>query len=220
MHRPIIFDFDGVIVDSEVICNQALADHLTAHGCPTTYDEAVAAYIGLRMSDCLQKAKQIHRRDLPADFADTLHHRCTLMLREGLQPVPGATAFARNCVSGRTAIASSTREHDIRACLALVGLTGIFEGRIYSAAAIERGKPHPDIFLLAASGIGAAPRDCIVIEDGTLGTQGAVAAGMTVIGLTAGSHCGPGHADRLTAAGAHTIARSYDEVAAYIEMLR
>jgi HAD superfamily hydrolase (TIGR01509 family) len=216
MPRPIIFDFDGVIVDSEVICNQALADHLTAHGCPTTYDQAVSTYIGLRMRDCLQKAEQIHRRNLPAEFAVTLHRRCSEMLREGLRPVPGAVAFVRTCSPARIAIASSTHERDIQSCLSLVGLHDSFEGRIFSAAGIERGKPHPDIFLMAAAGIGANPRDCIVIEDGTLGTQGAVAAGMTVVGLTAGSHCGPAHGPRLSAAGAHNIATSYEEVAELI----
>ena len=100
--------------------------------------------------------------------------------------------------------------------LELVGLTGQFDGRIFSAADIERGKPHPDIFLKAAHGLQADPQDCIVIEDGTLGVQGAVAAGMTVIGLTAASHCDAAHGERLYAAGAQVIARTYDEVAAYV----
>jgi beta-phosphoglucomutase-like phosphatase (HAD superfamily) len=101
--------------------------------------------------------------------------------------------------------------------LELVGLTDRFAGRIFSAADIERGKPHPDIFLKAASGLNADPRDCIVIEDGTLGVRGAVAAGMTVIGLTAGSHCAADHADRLRQAGAHVIAAGYGDVALLVQ---
>ena len=213
MHRPIIFDFDGVIVDTEPAANQALAECLSEAGFRTSYDEAVATYIGLRMRDCLTKAEAIHGSKLPPHFADTCRARTAALLGDTLQPVPGAVEFIRACVAPLTAIASSSSERGIKRGLAQVGLEETFEGRIFSAAEIERGKPHPDIFLMAASGIGAMPTECIVIEDGVLGTQGAVAAGMTVIGLTAGSHCTPAHATRLSAAGARHIAASYLEVA-------
>ena len=215
-HRPIIFDFDGVIVDSEPLANRALAETLTAIGMPTTVEEAMRDYIGLRMSDCLLAIARIHGRKPPDDFVDTCRARTAVLLREHLQPVPGAPAFIRSCVAARTAIASSSSVRGINNSLALVGLTGHFDGRIFSAADIERGKPHPDIFLKAANGIAADPRACIVIEDGTLGTRGAVAAGMTVIGFIAGSHCTPDHAERLRQAGAHKIAASYAEVAAIL----
>lgn len=216
MPHPIIFDFDGVIVDSEPAANRGLAETLTEAGFPTTYDEAVATYIGLRMRDCLAKAEQIHGRKLPLDFADTCRARTAALLAAGLDPVPGAIAFIRSRIAARTAIASSSSERSIKRGLAQIGLEGAFDKRIFSAADIERGKPHPDIFLMAAAGIGIAPRDCIVIEDGVLGTQGAVAAGMTVIGLTAGSHCTPAHAGRLREAGAAKIAASYAEVTAIL----
>lgn len=216
MHRPIIFDFDGVIVDSELIANRALAETLTAIGMPTTTEEAMARYIGLRMSDCVRTAEGIHGRPLPADFVETCRARTRSILNEELRPVVGAPAFIRSCTPALTAIASSSSVAGIKHSLGLVGLADCFEARIFSAADIERGKPHPDVFLHAANGLGANPTDCIVIEDGTLGVQGAVAAGMTVIGLTAGSHCRSDHADRLRAAGAHIVAGSYAEVAILI----
>ena len=219
MLRPIIFDFDGTIVDSEPCANRGLSDCLTEVGFPTTYDEAVATYVGLRMSDCIAKAQQIHGRALPHDFAETCRARVGALLDKHLQAVPGAIAFIRDCATTPIAIASSSRIASIERSLERVGLTGVFASRIFSAADIERGKPHPDIFLKAASELGANPETCIVIEDGTLGVQGAVAAGMTVIGLTAGSHCDRGHDERLNAAGAHVIARSYDDVAAIVTRL-
>jgi HAD superfamily hydrolase (TIGR01509 family) len=216
MHRPIIFDFDGVIVDSETIANRAFAECLTAHGFPTTHDESKMLYSGKRMSDCIIAIERVHGRKVPPDFVGAFGTYSFDLLRKQLKPVPGAVDFVRSTSRTRTAIASSSGTPRITLSLNLVGLLDHFDGRIYSAADLARGKPHPDVFLQAAHGLGVEPRDCLVIEDGVLGVQGAVAAGMTVIGLTAGTHCDPAHGDRLIAAGAHVISSSYDEVAAYV----
>ena len=218
MQHPIIFDFDGVIVDSEVLANRALAEILTELGLPTTTEEAIERYIGFRMRDCIEEVERRYACKLPDDFDKRCNGRFH-QLRANLQPVPGAPAFIRAQRPERTAIASSTQRHEIGLSLQAVGLSDCFTGRIFSAAELERGKPHPDVFLAAAKGIDANPGDCIVIEDGHLGTQGAAAAGMTVIGLTAGAHCTPAHAGRLRAAGAHHIAESYAEVANLIARL-
>ena len=217
-HRPIIFDFDGVIVDSEVLANKALALVITDLGFPTTTEEAIERYTGYRMSDCIAAIEARHDFKVPNNIGELWGAAFKDMHTE-LQAVPGAVQFVRTRRAERTAIASSSRQHEIERCLAIVGLFDHFTGRIFSAANLERGKPHPDVFWLAAEGISARPQDCIVIEDGTLGTQGAVAAGMTVIGLTAGSHCTPTHAGRLRQAGAHHIAKNYEEVAAIIAAL-
>ncbi|MBP6013847.1 MAG: HAD family phosphatase [Alphaproteobacteria bacterium] len=218
MHRPIIFDFDGVIVDSEVLANRALAECLTELGLATTTEQAIERYIGIRLRDCILEVERRHSCKLPSDFDRRCNNRFH-QLRERLQPVPGAPAFIRAQLPERTAIASSTQRHEIGLSLQAVGLADFFTGRIFSAADLERGKPHPDVFLAAAKGIDARPEHCIVIEDGHLGTEGAAAAGMTVIGLTAGAHCTPTHADRLRASGAHHIATSYAEVANIIARL-
>jgi HAD superfamily hydrolase (TIGR01509 family) len=216
MLRPIIFDFDGVIVDSEILANRALAACLTANGLPTTMEESFARYAGMRLSDCIAAAERFHGRALPRNFAELYRAHSLDRLQRELKPVPGAPAFVREVSHRKTAIASSSSVARIKLKLELVGLGGHFTDHIYSADDIARGKPHPDIFLKAAHGLQADPQDCIVIEDGTLGVQGAVAAGMTVIGLTAASHCDAAHGERLLAVGAHTIARTYDEVAAYV----
>jgi HAD superfamily hydrolase (TIGR01509 family) len=216
MPRPIIFDFDGTIVDSEPLANQGLAEVLTEHGFPTTYDEALATYVGLRMVDCLSKIERVHGRKAPDNFADLCRARVGELIDKHLQPVPGAVPFVRARAEGTIAIASSSRVVSIERSLARVGLTGVFDGRIFSAADLERGKPHPHIFLAAAEALGASPSDCIAIEDSVLGVRSAVAAGMTVIGLTAGTHCGPAHWRTLSDAGAHKTAKSYDEVASYV----
>ena len=217
-HRPIIFDFDGVIVDSEVLANKALALVITDLGFPTTTQEAIERYTGYRMRDCIAAIEARHGFKVPDNIGELWGDAFKDMHAE-LQAVPGAVQFIRTRTAERTAIASSSRQQEIERSLAAVGLSDHFTGRIFSAANLERGKPHPDVFWLAAEGIAANPKDCIVIEDGTLGTQGAVAAGMTVIGLTAGSHCTPSHATRLRQAGAHHIAQNYADVAAIIAAL-
>lgn len=218
MPHPIIFDFDGVIVDSEVLASRTLAECLTNLGYPTTAQESLERYTGQRLRDSIVAIERRHACRLPADFPDRLSANFH-SLRTQLNAVTGAIAFVRTRKRERTAIASSSRLQEIKLSLHAVGLGDHFDGRIFSAADIERGKPHPDIFLKAATGLGEEPRNCIVIEDSPLGVESAVAAGMTVIGLTAASHCGPNHAERLTAAGAHTIARSYADIASFIARL-
>lgn len=220
MQRPIIFDFDGTIVDSEPLANRGLAEVLTEFGFPTTYEQALATYVGLRMIDCVAKIEHVHGRTPPDHFADACRARVAALIDKHLEPVPGAIPFIRACSLTQTiAIASSSRVTSIERGLKRVGLNGMFDGRIFSAADLERGKPHPDVFLTAAEGLAARPRDCIAIEDSILGVRSAVAAGMIVIGITAGGHCTPAHGQTLAAAGAHATANSYADVAAFITSL-
>ena len=219
VQRPIIFDFDGVIADSETVSNRALAQCLTGHGFPTTPDQSVARYTGMRMADCVVVIENIHGKKLPDGFVEAYRAFSFELLRKELTAVRGAVPFIRSLHRRPIAIASSSGPARLKLSLELIGLTDCFDGTVFSAADLERGKPHPDIYLHAAKNIDVAPRDCIVIEDGTLGIKAAVAAGMTPIGLTAGSHCGPGHAAHLDAAGAAVIAATYQEVAQIVRRL-
>jgi len=213
MPRPIIFDFDGVIADSESIANRALAQCLTDHGFPTTPEQSVELYTGMRMSDCVAAIEQTHGKKVPNAFVEAYRAFKFALLRKELRAVPGAVPFIRSLEGRSTAIASSSGPAHLQLSLELIGLADCFVGTVFSAADLERGKPHPDIYLRAAKHIDVAPQDCIVIEDGTLGIRAACAAGMQPIGLTAGSHCGPEHAARLSTAGAVVVATNYDDVA-------
>ncbi len=217
MPRPIIFDFDGVIVDSEILAT--FRESLTSFGFPTTEEEEIAHYRGLRLKDCIVVAERIHKRKMPGDFVAAYRARSFELLRKELKPVVGAVDFIRSLGDRPIAIASSSGHPRLELCLALVGLTEHFAGRVCSAAEMERGKPFPDVFLHAAKTLSADPRSCIVVEDGTHGITAAIAAGMTPLGLTAGSHCKPDHAERLSAAGAATVAATYEELAKIIAIL-
>ena len=219
VQRPIIFDFDGVIADSETISNRAHAQCLTDHGFPTTPEQSVARYTGMRMADCVVAIERTHGKRLPDGFVEAYRAFSFELLREGLAAVPGAVVFIRSLDRRPIAIASSSGPARLKLSLELIGLTDCFENAVFSAADLERGKPHPDIYLHAAKNIDVAPHDCIVIEDGTLGIKAAVAAGMTPIGLTAGAHCSAEHAAHLRAAGATVVAANYQDVAEIVRRL-
>lgn len=211
----IIFDYDGVVADSELLSNTVLAEVLTGIGLPTTADEAIATYMGKRWVDF----RPLIEARLEGPCPDTVHADWTRLSRErahsALTAVPGLAAFVDG-LEGPRCIASSSTPEWIELGLARFGLTGRL-GPVFSAAVhVTRGKPHPDIFLHAAAAMDADPGRTVVIEDSPTGVLAGVAAGMRVIGLCAGGHIRDGHAGRLEAAGAHDIALSWDEVARLI----
>jgi HAD superfamily hydrolase (TIGR01509 family) len=214
--RALIFDFDGVIADSEMLANTVLAEWVSCHGLPTTVEQAMQRYLGKRWPEVIAAVEAQSGRALPADFPQALKMATLERFRAELQEVPGAAAFVRRHAHWRRGIASSSAADRLGVCLERLGLAEDFGEHVYSAELVERGKPAPDIFLLAASRLGVAPADCIVIEDSAGGVRAGLAAGMTVIGLCAASHVSVGHAEVLRAAGAHHVAADWEEVGAFV----
>lgn len=215
-HELVIFDFDGVIVDSETLANQVLADELTALGCPTSLDEAFDTYMGHHWDDCLALVEK-RWGHLPPELRARVDAEIVARLPAELKTVAGVEHFIERLGDRPRCVASSSPPEWLEKRLAMFGLAHHFDGRLFSAAVhVSRGKPHPDIYLHAAEAMQAVPTGAVVIEDSPTGVRAGVAAGMTVIGLCAGSHIRDGHAERLHAAGAHHVAVSYDEVAAIV----
>jgi HAD superfamily hydrolase (TIGR01549 family) len=214
--RGLIFDFDGVIADSEVLANTVLAEAVSRLGLPTTPDDSLDRYMGKRWQDFSEMIETGIGRPLPDGFAAALKAATLARFRTELREVEGAAAFIARFAVVPKCIASSSSLDRLRLCLDVLGLAGMFGGNVFSADMVARGKPAPDIFLLAAERIGVAPAECLVIEDSTSGVRAGVAAGMTVIGLYAGSHVRDGHAERLLEAGAAYAARTWDEVATIV----
>ncbi|MBT3071974.1 HAD-IA family hydrolase [Rhodomicrobium sp. Az07] len=210
--RLIIFDFDGVIADSEVLACEALAAYAGDLGAPMIWQEAAKLFVGKRASDEVATMEALAGRPLP-DFLPELERRTFALFERSLRPIPGVADFIARHADMPRCIASSSSPRRIALCLGVMGLADRFPRGIYSAETVARGKPFPDIFLKAAHEEGVEPRDAIVIEDSASGVRAAVAAGMRVIGLVAASHLPPDHESALVAAGATFIARDYDEVA-------
>lgn len=212
-----MFDFDGVIVDSEILSNAILAEALTELGHPTTTEEAVERYIGLNWRDTRGIIEAETGRPLPADFRARTSQAFQLRVNE-VTAVAGVEDFLNALRPLPKAVASSSPTRWLRSSLERFGLAQHFGDRLFSAAEhVSRGKPNPDIYLYAAGELGVVPGKVLVLEDTAPGVTAARAAGMTVVGLCAGLHCGAGYGDRLRSAGAGHIAGSYAEVLDLIE---
>ncbi|MER6678402.1 HAD family hydrolase [Streptomyces sp. NPDC000983] len=184
----VIFDNDGVLVDSEPISNRLLAGYLTELGHPTTYEESLRDYMGSAMHRVHDLVEARTGTPLPADFDDVFHARVFAAFERELKPVRGAEeVLAKLAADGVPYCLASSGSHErIRVGHRTTGLSRWFEdGRIFSSQDVGRGKPAPDLFLYAAERMGVAPERCAVVEDSPLGVQAAVAAGMDVYGFTA-----------------------------------
>ncbi|WP_432040368.1 HAD family hydrolase [Streptomyces cucumeris] len=196
----VVFDNDGVLVDSEPISNRHLAAYLTELGHPTDYEDSIRDYMGSAMHRIHELVLARTGQRLPADFDSTFHSRVFDAFRRELEPVAGVRTVLEKLRADNIpfCVASSGSHERIRVALRKTGLYELFgEERIFSSEDVGRGKPAPDLFLHAAERMGVAPPHCAVIEDSPLGVQAAVAAEMDVYGFTAMTP-----ADKLAAARA------------------
>ena len=216
-YDAILFDFDGVLLESEHAGNKQIAEYLTAIGHPTSMQDSMTKFMGLAGQQFLDAIEHHIGRALPEDFHEAREEENRRALAEGLDAVAGAIAFVRGMApEWPRAIVSSSRTHWIDMHLRHLGIRDafplIFSGREH----VERGKPAPDIYLHAAAALGVDIRRSVILEDSPVGVTGAVASGAHVIGLCAGLHCPPDHGERLRSLGVHDIAHGFDEVARLI----
>jgi HAD superfamily hydrolase (TIGR01509 family) len=197
----VIFDCDGVLVDSEVISCRAHAATLTRHGYSITADQVLDRFLGVSDLEARLIVEAEIGRKLPDDFASQVKQATLQRYADDLQPVPHV-AEAVAAIGLPKCVASSGTPEKIRHGLTCAGLYDILAPHIFSAGQVKRGKPAPDLFLFAAEQMNASPARCLVIEDSVPGVTGARAAGMTVLGFHGASHCRPGYAGTLRAAGA------------------
>jgi HAD superfamily hydrolase (TIGR01509 family) len=212
----VIFDCDGVLVDSEVISCLAHAETLTRHGYPITSDQVLARFLGVSERDARIMIELELGRELPKDFELQVNQATLQHYADDLQALPGIAA-AIAAIALPKCVASSGTPEKIRHGLTCAGLYDSLAPHIFSASQVKRGKPAPDLFLFAAEQMQAQPARCVVIEDSVPGVTGAVAAGMTVLGFHGGSHCRPGHAEMLRAAGATVTFDDMRELPGLIE---
>ncbi|WP_432058863.1 HAD family hydrolase [Streptomyces sp. bgisy022] len=184
----VIFDNDGVLVDSEPISNRLLAGYLTELGHPTTYEDSIRDYMGSAMHRVHDLVEERTGRRLPDDFDDVFHSRVFAAFERELKPVPGVVDVLEKLAADAVpyCVASSGSHERIRVGHRTTGLDRWFTSeRVFSSQDVGRGKPAPDLFLYAAERMGVAPERCAVVEDSPLGVQAALAAGMDVYGFTA-----------------------------------
>lgn len=214
----IIFDFDGVLLESEYEGNRRIAGLLTELGHDHTTEDALRLYVGLSGRQFVDAIEARIGRTLPREFHERMRAASVEALEQGLDAVAGAVEFVRSLPPALPrAVASSSSTRWLRGHLHHLGLGESFEPHVYSGREhVEHGKPAPDLYLYAARQLGVAIERCVVVEDSEVGVTGALASGARVIGLAAGRHCCDDHSERLRALGVAEIAHSFDELRALL----
>jgi HAD superfamily hydrolase (TIGR01509 family) len=213
----LIFDCDGVLVDSEGLSCQIDAEILTECGVPYTTQDVMREFVGVSIKDQITRIEAERGIRLPDDFTERLNRTLFARFETDLKSIEGVRDAILSLPFPRC-VASSSIPERIALSLRVTGLGDLFD-HIFSSTQVARGKPAPDLFLHAAEQMNARPEDCLVIEDSTAGVQAAVAAGMRVIGFVGGEHCGPEHAEKLQRAGASAVIKQMTELPGAVQTI-
>ncbi len=209
----IIFDCDGVLVDSERIYVAVEREYLSRIGLHYELKDYMSRFMGLTYADFIamlaKEFEALEQGPFPEDFAVNVKETAWRRIQAELTAIQGIETFLDD-YAGAVAVASSSAIDVLHEKLRLVDLHHRFDPHIYSGENVERGKPAPDLFLHTAASLGSEPEDCLVVEDSVNGVTAGLAAGMTVWGFTGGGHADDGLADRLNAAGAHEVFDSFE----------
>lgn len=213
----VIFDCDGVLVDSEVLACRAVAEALASIGHELSAEAVAERFVGISNKDMYAALERERGAKLPADFDAAMNRIAAALFERELRAMPGLDR-ALASLAERRCVASSSTPAMLAKKLAWTGLSASFGDAVFSAAAVARGKPAPDLFLYAAERMATAPARALVVEDSVPGIQAAKEAGMAVFGFTGGSHCRPDHGARLAEAGADLVFREMSALPALIAL--
>jgi HAD superfamily hydrolase (TIGR01509 family) len=200
----VIFDCDGVLVDSEPIVNRIFAETLTEAGFTITYEEVTRQFVGKSLATCLEMIEQIYGRSVPPDLLELGKKREIEALKQELQTTSGITEVLMELTLPKCVASNSGPQH-MQLVLGLTGLLHHFDGKLYSCHQVNRPKPFPDVYLYAANQMDKAPERCLVIEDSATGVRAGAAAGMTVLGYAPRDRSSSSHHEMLIAAGAKLV---------------
>ncbi|NVO24337.1 HAD family hydrolase [Donghicola mangrovi] len=217
MPQAVIFDLDGCLVDSEILSISAITEEIQDMGAPqVTYDYIRDRFLGVSMRVICEHVAEQTGKTCADDFVDRVEARLFARYRTDLRQIEGAAAMLDTLrdMGIPVAIATGGSIRRMGETLGVSGLAGYFQGAAFSADQVERGKPAPDLFLLAARELGVDPADCVVMEDSPHGIQGALAAGMRAVGFVGGSHLDPmreAHRTLLLSKGAERVCDTIPE---------
>jgi HAD superfamily hydrolase (TIGR01509 family) len=215
MFKHIIFDCDGVLVDSEPLSMEVDRDILAENGIAMTVEEVGAQFIGLTFEDFVRKIESDYRIRLPADATEDKNRRLLALYERKLTAAPGIHDTL-STIALPTSVASNSPRHRVEAAFRIARLTPFFGGRITTFEDVAQGKPAPDVYVEAARRAGLAPGACLAIEDSRAGVTSAVAAGCPVIGFTGLAHGAAALGETLTRLGARKIINNHADLPAAI----
>lgn len=217
----IIFDCDGVLIDSEIIASRVDCEILREHGYEITPEELAHRFAGFTTERIFELIGEEIGRNFPDEVVHRAQRETDRRLNQEVLPIDGVQGML-DALDDPRCICSNSRPERLEVSLTRAGLWDRFRPYVFSAQAVGegRGKPAPDVFLHAAGVFETGPGDAIVVEDSVAGVTGGVAAGMRVIGFTGASHSWPGHGETLMDAGALTVIRRLSDLPATVEALR
>jgi HAD superfamily hydrolase (TIGR01509 family) len=213
----IIFDCDGVLIDSEVIANRTNVEVLSELGIHFTLEDYMERFVGVSLRDEVIEIERLRQIKLPDDYEARLMNHKYKVFDEELKAIEGIVDFVKSIETPK-AVASGSSPERLEYTLKLTHLWELFAPHIYSTTLVPKSKPAPDIFLYTAKQFDVKPEKCLVIEDSTLGVRAGVAAGMTVIGFTGGSHIKNGHEEKLLELGATKVFSRMQDVANWLKL--
>ena len=219
MAEHIIFDCDGVLVDSEPLSMELDYMILREHGVLLTRREVFERFVGLTFGALMEQVSREFGIRLPDDLSDTKDRRLLSLFEEKLQPVAGAAAAIDAIVLPRSVASNSPRAR-VKAAFRIAGFTRQFGSRITTFEDVKQGKPAPDIYFMAAQRARVEPSHCVVVEDSLAGVVSAVAAGCRVLGFSGTAHDPAEHEAKLTQAGAARIFRQMTELPGLVSALQ
>lgn len=200
VYELLISDCDGVLVDSEILADRVMREALAVFVPAEPLEHLLESTFGQTTREVLRRVEERFALQLPETLLAQIQARSEALIQAEVQPIPGVRE-ALEQIPLPLAVASNSRRHNVIASVERAGLTARAAGRVFSADMVERPKPAPDVYLLAARTAGVAPERCLVIEDSPTGATAAVAAGMQVLGFIGASHIPPGHGDTLRRIG-------------------
>jgi HAD superfamily hydrolase (TIGR01509 family) len=215
MFKHIIFDCDGVLVDSEPLSMEVDRDILAENGIAMSIAEVGAQFIGLTFEAFIAKIESDYRIKLPPDVSEDKNRRLLALYERKLKAAPGIHAILE-AVKLPMSVASNSPRHRVEAAFRIAGLTPYFSDHIITFEDVARAKPAPDIYLEAARRAKVPPKACLAIEDSKAGVASAVAAGCVVIGFTGLAHGGAASAEALSHLGARTVVSRHADLPAAI----
>ena len=204
MADVLIFDCDGVLIDSEILICRLAAEEMTRFGYAITTSEVIRRFAGRPEGEMKEEILRDWGRPVPENYSERINTLTVEAYATELKIMPGMHE-ALEKITLPVCVASSSYPSKLRLGLETVGLYDRFAPNIISGTLVARGKPEPDVFLFAAGWMKTSPRNCLVVEDSVPGVRSAIRAGMQVLGFTGGTHCGPEQDDRLREAGASVI---------------
>lgn len=215
----LIFDCDGVLIDSETLVCRIAGQELTAMGYPITTEQVIARFAGRPDHEMRAEIERDWGQPIPADYRERVNARTVDAYASELQIMPGLLE-ALEQIDLPIGVASSSFPSKLQLGLETVGLYERFMPNVVSGTLVAHGKPQPDVFLFTAGWLRISPMRCLVVEDSVAGVTAAAAAGMHVLGFVGGSHCDEGLAERLLAAGARSVFADMTDLPLLVQTLR